>query len=83
MPYDRRFINKGRTTSESLNRSPKSEINFVFADRYGKKPTVCQFASPLSDDIHTKPEVKGGRGDKSSNGHSTAANQFLSLSETP
>lgn len=25
--------------------------------RYGKKPTVCQFASPLSDDIHTKPEA--------------------------
>ncbi|XP_061196266.1 MLX-interacting protein-like isoform X2 [Saccostrea echinata] len=24
---------------------------------YGKKPTVCQFASPLSDDIHTKPEA--------------------------
>lgn len=60
VPYDRRFINKGRTTAESLNRSPKPEINFVFADRYGKKPTVCQFASPLSDDIHTKPEVKGG-----------------------
>lgn len=77
--YDTWFINEGRTTAESFNRSPKPEINFVFADRYGKKPTVCQFASPLSDDIHTKPEVKGN---KSSNGQSTAANQFLSLSKT-
>ncbi|KAL5016828.1 hypothetical protein ScPMuIL_006417 [Solemya velum] len=24
---------------------------------YGKKPIVCQFATPLSDDIHTKPEA--------------------------
>lgn len=79
VPYDTWFINKGRTTTDSFNRSPKPEINFVFADRYGKKPTVCQFASPLSDDIHTKPEVKGN---KSSNGHSTAANKFLSLSKT-
>jgi hypothetical protein len=29
----------------------------LFLDIYGRKGVICQFASPLSDDIHTRPEV--------------------------
>lgn len=32
-------------------------INDLCADIYQRRPIVCQFATPLSDDIHTKPEV--------------------------